>query len=276
MVFRQEENLFNILKNASTSEGQRLFGSFELMGQAMYHFGRYLMLLGTMFVSMERPAIYYHNTLRETLSMGIGSLPIVLVSSVFVGAVMTLNTSYQLTTGLFPNSIIGTVVSTTALMEFGPTVTSLLLAGKVGANIASQIGTMRVYEQVDALEVMGVNSASYLILPKILASLLAFPILIIIAAFLLHLGGLVAGEVTGEVNIGQFTAGVRQYYDEFQVTFMMIKSVTFGLVISTISSYQGFYVSGGPIEVGKASTRAVVVSSITILLMDFVLAQLLL
>jgi phospholipid/cholesterol/gamma-HCH transport system permease protein len=246
------------------------------MLQGAYHFGRYLILMGRMFVSMERPSIYWRLTMRETVMMGIGSLPIIVVSSLFMGAVTTLNTAYQLTSGYIPPTVIGTVVSTTSLMEFAPTVMCLLLAGKIGANITSEIGTMRVDEQIDALEVMGVNSASYLILPKLMASLLAIPSLVIIAGFLLHLGGIFAGAYTGEVSPGDFAAGVQEYFDPFQVRFMLTKAFSFAFLISSISCYQGYFVSGGPVEVGKASTNAVVASYFAILFANYLLSAFLL
>ncbi|MCS7085402.1 MAG: ABC transporter permease, partial [Bacteroidia bacterium] len=214
--------------------------------------------------------------LREIVSMGVGSIVIVLITSIFVGAVTTIQTAYQLEIGFFPRSIIGTVVSASSLLEMAPSITALVLAGKVGSNIAGQIGTMRVTEQIDALEVMGVNSASYLILPKILAALFAFPCLVIIAAFVMHVGGILAGEMTGELNFAQFTAGARRYHDPFYVTFMMIKAVAFGFIIASVAAYQGYNVEGGAIEVGEASTRAVVISCIILLVSDYLLAGMLL
>jgi len=246
------------------------------MWQSLFHTGRFMLLIGRLFRNMERIQVYYRNTLQETLTMGVGSLQIIVVASLFIGAVLTLNTAFQLSSGLFPMSIIGTVVSSTSIMEFAPTIMGLLLAGKVGANIASELGTMRVDEQIDALEVMGVNSASFLILPKVVASLIAFPALIIFSAVLLHVGGIIAGVYTEAVSVGDFTAGVRQYYEPFQVTFMLIKSFVFGLTVALLSAYQGYFVSGGPVEVGRASNNAVVISSISILMLDFLLAQFLL
>ncbi len=246
------------------------------MLRGLYHFGSYLMLMRRSFWMSEKWSVYWHATLREIVSMGIGSIVIVLITSIFVGAVTTIQTAYQLEIGFFPRSIIGTVVSASALLEMAPSITALVLAGKIGSNIAGQIGTMRVTEQIDALEVMGVNSASFLIMPKILASLVAFPCLVIIAAFVMHLGGILAGELTGELNFAQFTSGARQYHDPFYVTFMMIKAVAFGFIIASISSYQGYNVEGGAIEVGEASTRAVVMSCIVLLVSDYLLAGILL
>jgi phospholipid/cholesterol/gamma-HCH transport system permease protein len=246
------------------------------MLNALAHFGRYLLLVFRLFVSMERPGVYWRLTLREAVSMGWGSMIIILIASFFIGAVMTLNTAYQLSTGVLPPSIIGNIVSSTGIMEFAPTMMALLLAGKIGANITSEIGTMRVDEQVDALEVMGVNSASYLILPKILAAILVIPMLVVVAGFTLHVGGIVAGDLTGAVQPSDFAAGVREFFVPFQVQFMLIKAFAFAFLIASIASYQGYYVKGGPIEVGRASTNAVVQSYISILFMNYLLAQFLL
>jgi phospholipid/cholesterol/gamma-HCH transport system permease protein len=196
--------------------------------------------------------------------------------SVFSGAVSTVQTAYQLVTSLLPKTVIGSVVSITALVELAPTITSLILAGKVGSNIASELGTMRVTEQIDALEVMGINSAAYLVLPKLLGALIMFPILITISAFLMHVGGIMAGEASNLLTGEEFIMGAQGYYQPFQITFMYIKSLVFGFLISTIAAYHGYYVRGGALEVGQASTRAVVYSCIAIVFWDYVLAELLL
>lgn len=239
-------------------------------------FGILLKLLAKVFTPTEKFLIYFYNTMEEAATIGVGSLVIVLTTSVFVGAVTTVQTAYQLVSSLIPRSTIGSVVSASALLELAPTITSLVLAGKVGSNIASQLGTMRVTEQIDVLDVMGVNSAAYLILPKIIGGLIAFPCLITISAFLIHVGGIVAGDLTGEVTHTEFAIGVREYFESFQVTFMYIKAIAFSLVITITSSFYGYTVVGGAFEVGKASTKAVVTSCIVLLLMDYLLAQLLL
>lgn len=243
--------------------------------RTLYHFGRYLILLGGFFKSPERFAVYWRLFLAECNFIGVGSVLIVSLISVFIGAVMTVQTAYQLETPLLPKSLIGTTVANSALLELAPTVTSLVLAGKVGSAIASQLGTMRVTEQIDALEVMGVNSGTYLILPKIMASVVMFPLLIFLAAFLEIGGGLVAGELTGECSSRDFIAGAQEFFLPFYVTFMTIKALFFGFIISSIASYQGYFAEGGAHEVGQASTRAVVFSCIIVLLMDYVLAELL-
>lgn len=244
--------------------------------QLFQHFGRYLILLRSFTKSPERFSVYWEQFLVESNSIGVGSLGIVALISVFMGAVSTIQTAYQLTSGLIPNSVIGAIVVNTGLLELAPSITAIVLAGKVGSQIASQLGTMRVTEQIDALEVMGINPATYLIFPKILSSLIMIPLLVIIAAFLLTLGGLSAGYLTGEVAPADFILGARQYFEPFQARFMLYKAITFAFIISSISSYQGYYTSGGALEVGQSSTRAVVISCTMILLSDYVLAQILL
>ncbi len=239
-----------------------------------YHFGRYLILLGGFFKSPEKFSVYWRLFLAECNFIGVGSILIVTIISVFIGAVMTVQTAYQLEAPYLPKSLIGTTVANSALLELAPTVTSLVLAGKVGSAIASQLGTMRVTEQIDALEVMGVNSGTYLILPKISAAVFMFPLLIFLAAFLQVSGGLIAGIVTGECSFRDFMSGAQEFFLPFYVTFMTIKALVFGFIISSIASYQGFYTTGGAQEVGQSSTRAVVFSCIIVLLMDYVLAQL--
>jgi phospholipid/cholesterol/gamma-HCH transport system permease protein len=240
-----------------------------------FHFGRYLKLMGLFFKSPEKFSVYWQLFLTECNYIGVGSLVIVTIISVFIGGVTTLQTAYQLTTPLIPKSIIGATVAASSLLEFAPTITSIVLAGKVGSGIASQLGTMRVTEQIDALEVMGINSASYLILPKIVASLFTFPCLVVIAAFLQIAGGLLAGHFSGEVGIPDYIQGTREYFDPQYVKIMFIKAITFGFIISSISSYQGYYTSGGALEVGLSSTMAVVYSCIAILLADYFLAEIL-
>lgn len=229
-----------------------------------------------MFKTLEKPGVYYRLALAETIDFVRGSLVIIVVISTFIGAVTTLQTAYQLVTNLVPKSIIGTIVSVTTLLELSPTVVTFILAGRIGSKIASEIGTMRVSEQIDALEVMGVNSAAYLILPKIIAGLISLPILVTISAFLAHLGGLMAGDVTGAVTAYDFTLGLQTYYDPYQVAVMYVKAFTFGFLITSVAAYQGYYTSGGALEVGASSTRAVVYSCLTMVIADYLIAQIML
>lgn len=234
------------------------------------------MLLGSMFKTMEKPKIYYDLALQETVSMITGSLGIVIIISVFIGGVTTLQTAYQLISDLIAKSIIGSIVSASTLLELAPTVMTFILAGRIGSKIASEIGTMRVTEQIDAIEVMGINSSAYLILPKIIAGLISFPVLVSVSAFLAHLGGLLAGDWTGEVTAVEFTAGIQTYFEPFQVAVMYVKAITFGFLITAVSAYQGFYTRGGALEVGASSTKAVVFSCLSMVVADYLIAQIML
>lgn len=229
-----------------------------------------------MFRNLERFKIYYNLTLKETNTFIGGSLLIVVVISTFIGGVSTLQTAYQLTSSLISNSIIGTIVSVTMLLELSPTVVMFVIAGRIGSKIASEIGTMRVTEQIDALEVMGVNSAAYLILPKVIAGFISIPVLVTISAFLGHFGGIAAGHVSGAVTATEFTQGLRDYYEPYQVAVMYVKAFTFGGLITMISSYQGFYTRGGALEVGTSSTRAVVFSCLAMVVADYLIAEIML
>lgn len=241
-----------------------------------FYFGEYVILLRKTFSKAEQRKIYMRRIFEEANALGVQSLGIVTIISVFVGAVTTVNTAYQLVSDLISPSVIGSVVSDSTILELAPTITSLVLAGKIGSNIATELGSMRVSEQIDAMEVMGVNSAGYLVLPKIIAALIMLPCLIIIAMFLSIMGGYMVGYFTGIVSPELFVTGARETFKLYTFIFALIKTVTFAFIISSVSSYQGYYVDGGSIEVGRASTRAVVYSSVLILLSDYVLAQLLL
>ncbi|MCS7152366.1 MAG: ABC transporter permease [Bacteroidia bacterium] len=239
-------------------------------------FGEYLLLLRRSFTGLLRFRLYWELWTFESIKIGRDSLFLVTIISLFTGAVTTVQTAYQIVSPFIPKSTIGAIVSTSAILELAPTITSLVLAGRVGSNIASQIGSMRVSEQIDALEVMGINSATYLILPRLFGAIIFFPVLVIYSCFIIHVGGILAGMISGAVNPTQFVIGIRSFYEDFQIIFMLIKAFTFGFIISTVSAYQGYYVRGGALEVGNASTRAVVISSLMILVADYVLAQLLL
>ena len=229
-----------------------------------------------MFRTLERPSIYYKLTLSEIVSMVGGSLPIVIVISTFVGGVTTLNIGYQFDTQLVPRSFIGSIVSVSSLLELAPTVVTFILAGRIGSKIASELGTMRVKEQIDAIEVMGINPNGYLILPRILGGLISIPILVTASAFLLHLGGLIVGVISGVVNAVEFGEGLQMYFDPHQVTVMYVKAFMFGYLITSVSAYQGFYTRGGALEVGVSSTRAVVYSCLTMVIADYFIAEILL
>lgn len=240
------------------------------------HFGRYLLFIKGVLSKPEHFRIYLRRTLDEMYIIGNGSLAIVVIISLFTGAVTTVQTGYQLISDWIARSVIGSIVTESVILELAPTITSLVLAGKIGSSIASEIGTMRVTEQIDALDVMGINSRSYLALPKIIAGLIMIPCLIIIAMFLGISGGYFAAKFSGILTTDQFIQGAQSSFRNFTLQFSLIKSFTYALIITSVSAYHGYQVSGGAREVGQASTRAVVYSCELILFSDYILAQLLL
>lgn len=242
----------------------------------MSNLGRYILFLGKLFTNPESFRTYMRLILDECIYIGINSIVLVSIVSVFMGAVSTLQTAYNLINPLIPDSVIGLVVRDLTILELAPTITAIIFAGKVGSSIAGNLGTMRITEQIDALEVMGINSVSYLVLPKIIATLLMYPFLVILAGTLAIGGGYLAAEFGGVLGTADYFLGLKMNFNEFSITFALIKSVVFGFLVSSIAAYMGYYTKGGALEVGQSSTRAVTVSCIAILLSDFVLAQLLL
>jgi phospholipid/cholesterol/gamma-HCH transport system permease protein len=238
--------------------------------------GLYFMLLKKVFSRPEKPSLYYRQTMREFVYLGLTSIGIIAIISFFMGAVITLQTAYNMENPIFPTYLIGLGCRDSMILEFSSTIAALILAGKVGSNIASEIGTMRVTEQIDALEIMGVNSASYLILPKIIATFLFNPILTLIAIIVGIFGGWVAGTVSGVITSENFIYGIQYAFIPYYIVYSLIKTLFFAFIITTVSAFQGYYVDGGSLEVGRASTKAVVYSSVLILLFNVILTQLLL
>jgi phospholipid/cholesterol/gamma-HCH transport system permease protein len=234
------------------------------------------MFLGQLFVKRETFLTYVRQVIDECILIGIDSLVIVTIVSTFIGAVTTVQTAYNLVSPLIPDYVISLVVRDMTLLELAPTITAIVFAGKVGSNIAGELGTMRITEQIDALEVMGINSISFLALPKIVASLLMYPMLVILAGYLSIVGGYFAGTVTNVITPEDYIYGIRADFNEFNVTFALIKSVVFAFLVASISAFKGFYTTGGALEVGKSSTSAVTNSCIAILVADYLLAELLL
>ncbi len=234
------------------------------------------MLLWIIVQKPEKASIYRRQIIVELDHLGLESLGIVAIISVFMGAVVTIQTAFNTDHPLLPIYAIGFATRQSIILEFSPTVISLILAGKVGSRIASEIGTMRVTEQIDALEIMGVNAAGYLILPKIVASMIINPFLVVASMFLGIFGGWLAAGVTGVVPLGNFVYGILFEFDPFDVFYALIKTVVFALIIASVSGYFGFYTRGGALQVGHSSTRAVVFSSIYIIIFNLILTQLLL
>ena len=216
--------------------------------------------------------MYYQEVMRQMNDIGIGSLVIVALISVFIGAVTVVQFAYQLGGTLVPRYYIGYVVRDMTIIEMAPTITCLVLAGKVGSNIAAELGGMRQKEHIDAMEIMGVNTAAFLIMPKLIAGLIVIPMLVCIAAFVGIGGGYLAGVPSGLITSAEYTLGLRVFYDDYNVVMMFIKAIVFAFLLTTVSAYQGYYVKGGSIELGQASTQAVVYSNILILFADYIIA----
>ncbi len=229
-----------------------------------------------LLIKPEKFSIYWKQFLRELDNFGYGSLGIVALTSVFMGAVITIQTVYNLVNPLVPLTAVGIVARDSIILEFSPTMMSLVLAGKIGSSIASEIGTMRVTEQIDALEIMGINSSAYLVLPKIFAALAIFPFVVIISMFLGIFGGWIAGTLADVITTAEYIRGIQDSFVPFNIVFALIKTTTFAYLITTVSAYHGYYTHGGALEVGKSSTSAVVYSSILILIFDYILTQLIL
>lgn len=242
----------------------------------MKSFGKYMILMSTLFVRREKFSVYWKLIIDECILIGTDSILIVAIVSSFIGAVTCIQTAANLVSPLVPIYVVASVVREMSILELAPTFTCVILAGKVGSSIAGQLGTMRITEQVDALEVMGINSASYLILPKIIASLITIPMLVTFAGLLAILGGYVAGILGNIITTKEFIYGIQIDFNEFNVTFALIKAFVFAFLISSISSYEGYFTKGGALEVGQSSTSAVVKSCIAVLVADLSLAQLLL
>jgi len=234
-----------------------------------------LMLKG-MFKRPENGKMYWRECMHQWTEIGFGSLGIVAIISVFIGAVSTIQTAYQLVSPLIPVSTIAQIVRDTVILEFAPTLVCIVLAGVAGSRIASELGNMRVSEQIDALEIMGINTKTYLILPKIAAALLMIPLLVVIAMVLGIWGGRLAGTAAGIIPANLFDKGLTSDFTPYNVFFALTKSYAFAFIISSIPAFFGYHVRGGALEIGRASTKAVVVSCVLILFADYILSALLL
>ncbi len=235
--------------------------------------GIYFILMKRSFSRPEKISVLYRQTIREIEKVGINSFPIVVIISLFVGAVITIQTNFNIENPLLPRYIIGVTVRDSLLLEFSSTMVALILAGKVGSSIASEIGMMRITEQIDAFEVMGVNSASFLILPRIIAAVLFFPILCLLSIFIGLVGGYLVCILADVVSPSDYIYGIQYAFYPYYIGYALTKTAFYALIITSVSSYFGYYVQGGAVEVGKSSTRAVVYSSVLILLANLILTR---
>ncbi len=245
------------------------------MIKGLKNIGDYFIMLKKVISRPEKYSVFLKQFNLEIMKIILSSIGIVIIISFFIGAVVAIQQYFNLSSPLFPDYTIGLVTRDAVILEFAPTMLGLILAGKIGSSITSEIGTMRVTEQIDALEIMGINSASFLILPKILVSVIFFPILIILSISIGIIGGWLGGLSVG-VPTSQFILGIQYEFIPFYVTYSLIKSIVFAFIITSVSSYYGYHASGGAINVGKASTKAVVYSSIIILIFNYILTDLIL
>ena len=241
-----------------------------------YSIGEYLLLMKQVISKPEKRKVFFRQLLDEFYSIGVDSFGIVVIISIFMGAVVSILVAYNLDNPLIPKTMIGYSTREMAILEFSPTILSLILAGKVGSSIASQIGTMRVSEQIDALEIMGINPANFLILPKLIAAIFINPALIIFSMVVSIFGGYLVGVLTNLFTPNEYILGLRVFFDAFTVFYALIKTVVFAIIIVTVAGYHGYIIKGGSLEVGRASTKAVVHASILIIIFNLLLTQLLL
>lgn len=241
-----------------------------------FHIAQYFIMLRRVFARPERHKMYIRQLFNEIENLGINSVWIVIIISVFIGGILTIQFAYNMSGPFFPKRLIGLGTRDVLILEFSSTMLGLIMAGKIGSNITSEIGSMKVTEQIDSLEIMGVNSASYLILPKIIAVVFIFPFLFLLSVFFGLLGGLFTGPVVGVITVPAYLEGIKYLFKPYYITFSIIKSLVFGFLVSSVPAYFGYHVQGGALEVGKASTKAVVNTNILILLFDLILTRLLL
>ena len=245
------------------------------MTKLLHHLGLYFIMMKKVISTPEKWSVFRKQLVLEMEKIGLNSVGIVIILSFFVGAVVSIQTAINMSNPLLPSYLVGLASRDSLILEFSPTMISLILAGKVGSRIASEIGSMRVTEQIDALEIMGINSASFLILPKIIAAVLFFPFLIIISMGVGMIGAW-AGGLSAGITTADFMYGLKYEFNPFYITYAIIKTVFFAFIISSVSAYYGYHAKGGAIAVGKSSTLAVVSSSILILLFNYLLTDIIL
>ncbi len=242
----------------------------------LYHIGRFGLLQRKVFAKPEKFRILFKDILREMDKLGVGSILIIMIIMFFMGAVVTIQTALNLENPFVSKVIIGFATRDSIILEFSSTVTAVILAGIIGSNIASEIGTMRITEQLDAMEIMGVNSAGHIILPKIIGMMIMMPFLVIIAMTIGILGGLASTVTIDNLSVQDYLAGLQLDFSTYRVFYSLIKSVVFSMIITMVSSYHGFYAKGGALEVGKAGTQGVIYSIILILVANLFITQLML
>lgn len=237
--------------------------------------GRYFLMLKDVFGRMTKGPVLRDLIFKEIDDLIMSSLGIVVFISFFIGAVVSIQTALNLSNPLIPKSLIGYAARQSIILEFAPTFISIIMAGKVGSYITSSIGTMRVTEQIDALEVMGINSLNYLVFPKVVA-MMFYPFVIAISMFIGIMGAYVGGVVGGFVSSDAFMSGLQSDFIPFQLAYAFIKTTVFAFLLATIPAFYGYYMKGGALEVGQASTTSFVWTSVVIIITNYMITQLLL
>ncbi len=241
-----------------------------------FHLGRYLLFVRRVFSRPEKHSLYFRQVFREIDKLGVSSLGIVSVISFFIGMVVIIHLTANLGNPLIPDYYNSYTTRDVLVLEFSSTVLCLILAGKVGSNISSEIGTMRVTEQIDALETMGINSAAYLVLPKVIGLMVIIPVLVILSIFIGLIGGWVIAVIGNLMTSSDYLFGIRFSFDSYKVFYTLVKSFVFAFLITSVSGYHGYYTQGGALEVGRSSTLSVVYSMITILISNYLITQIML
>lgn len=247
-----------------------------MMISSIASLGRYCIFLTQVFRVPDKGKVFFQRLIAEISKLGVDSIPLVIIISLFIGAVITIQMTINIVSPLIPSYSTGLATREILLLEFSSSMMCLILAGKVGSNIASEIGTMRVTEQIDALDIMGINSANFIVLPKVIGFVAFVPVLCILSMFTGLLGGWCIAQFTAMLSVENYVYGIQSFFNEWFVWYGIIKTLVFAFIISTVASFYGYYVKGGALEVGQASTKAVVSSSIFILLADVILTKLLL
>ena len=246
------------------------------MKYILLHIGQYFIMISKVFSFPEKKKIFFKQFNLELEKTGLNSLGIVTIISFFIGAVVSIQTAFNFESPLYPKYLIGYATRESLILEFCPTMLALILAGKVGSNIASEIGSMRVTEQIDALESLSLDPIAYLVFPRVFAGFIMFPVLIIIADVFGISGGVFAAATSLDIDTYQFMKGFKTWFKPWDAWYGIIKGLSFGMAITSISCFYGFYTRGGAAGVGKSTTSSVVVSCVAIMLLDYILAALLL
>lgn len=247
-----------------------------MITKSLEEIGEYYLLMKRVFEKPEKWSIFWKQYVKEADKLILGSIPIICFISIFIGAVIVLQTAYNITSPFIPKMYVGYMARESLVLEFCSTMIALILAGKIGSNIASEIGSMRITEQIDAIDIMGINSANYLILPKIISSVTLSPFLMLASFMVGIVGGALIISLTGVITLSQYADGLQFSFNVYYIYYSMTKMAVFTFIITSICSFYGYYAKDGSLGVGKSSTRAIVVSSCLILIFNLLLTQLML